>query len=59
MNIPWNEVTHTLVVWSAYVALYGVIALSVITLVLILHTKVTKDNSCNIKLLRKFYHSNS
>lgn len=53
MNIQWVEVIHVLIVWSAYIALYGLVALSVIVTALIIHTRITKDYGCNIKMLRK------
>lgn len=53
MNINWIEVLHVLKIWSVCIGLYGVITITLIATMLFIHTKITKDKSCNIKLLRK------
>jgi len=53
MDIQWGELLHVLKVWSAYIGIYGVITISVTGLVLAIHTRISKDTGCNIKLLRK------
>lgn len=53
MNINWIELLSVLKVWSCNVGLYGLITISIIALILTIHTKIRKDNGCNIKLLRK------
>ncbi|WP_346938104.1 hypothetical protein [uncultured Clostridium sp.] len=53
MNVDWMEILNVLKVWSCNIGIYGLIAVSVIALILVIHTKVTKSISCNIKLLRK------
>ena len=53
MSINWIEVLHVLRIWSVYIGLYGFITITLIATMLFIHTKVSKDKSCNIKLLRK------
>lgn len=53
MDINWIELLNVLKVWSCNIGAYGFITISVIALMLTIHTKVSKDNRCNIKLLRK------
>lgn len=53
MNINWIELLNVLRVWGCNVGLYGLITISVIALLLTIHTRMSKDNGCNIKLLRK------
>jgi|GEM_PF-4824275 len=53
MDIAWGDILQMLKIWSAYIGLYGVLGVSVIAIGLLIHTRLTKDTSCNIKLLRK------
>jgi len=53
MSIQWGELLHVLKVWSASIGIYGAITISVIGLALSIHTRISKDTRCNIKLLRK------
>lgn len=53
MNVNWIEILNVLKVWSCNVGAYGLITIMVIALILTIHTRIRKDNGCNIKLLRK------
>ena len=53
MNINWIELLNVLRVWSCNIGVYAIITISVIALILAIHTRMSKDNGCNIKLLRK------
>lgn len=53
MNINWLELLNVLRVWSCNIGVYGLITISVMASILAIHTRVSKDNGCNIKLLRK------
>ena len=53
MNVNWIEVLNVLKIWSSNIIIYGFMTILVIALTLLIHTKMTKDTGCNMKLLRK------